>query len=208
VPTPDHTDVPLTERDLLHDPIEQLRRWYDDALAAGVLFPETMALATADAEGRPSVRHVLMRGLDERGIVFFTNYESRKGSELGVNPNAAAVFLWRELDRQVSVRGPVERTSADESRTYFRTRPREARIGAWASMQSRTVASRKDLDARYREMDARHPGDDVPLPPHWGGFRLRPEAFEFWKGRRHRLHDRFRYARDTSGAWRLERLYP
>jgi pyridoxamine 5'-phosphate oxidase len=208
VPSRDHSDEPLTEGDLLPDPVEQLRRWYDDAREAGIALPEAMALATADADGRPSVRHVLMRGLDERGIVFFTNYESRKAAELSSNPNAAVVFLWRELNRQVSARGPVERTSLEESEAYFRTRPREARIGAWASRQSRPVASREELDERYRELDARYPGEDVPLPPHWGGFRLRPDAFEFWKGRRHRLHDRFAYARGPSGDWRVERLYP
>jgi pyridoxamine 5'-phosphate oxidase len=204
----DHTDEPLTERDLAPDPLEQLARWLDDARASGVLLPEAMALATADAHGRPSVRHVLLRGLDARGLVFFTNYGSRKGEELGVNAHAAVVFLWRELDRQASVRGPVERTGAEESRTYFATRPREARIGAWASMQSRPVASREELDARFAELDRRYPGDAVPLPPHWGGFRLRPTAFEFWKGRRHRLHDRFAYSIDAVGAWTIERLYP
>jgi pyridoxamine 5'-phosphate oxidase len=204
---PERTDQPLSERDLLPDPLEQLARWVDEAREAGVALPEAMALATADGEGRPSVRHVLMRGLDPRGIVFFTNYESRKAAELTTNPNAALVFFWRELDRQVSARGAVERTSTQESEAYFRTRPREARIGAWASIQSRPVATREELDDRYRELDARYPGDDVPLPPHWGGFRLRPEAFEFWKGRAHRLHDRFRYARAGEG-WTIERLYP
>jgi pyridoxamine 5'-phosphate oxidase len=204
---PERVDEPLTERDLLPDPIAQLRRWLDDARDAGVPLPEAMALATADAQGRPSVRHVLMRGLDDRGVVFFTNYESRKGAELTANPNAAVVFLWRELDRQVSARGPVERTSAEESEAYFRTRLREARLGAWASMQSRPVASREELDRRYLETERRYPGEDVPLPPHWGGFRLRPETFEFWKGRAHRLHDRFRYTRTVEG-WSIERLYP
>ena len=167
-----------------------------------------MALATASADGRPSVRLVLCKGADERGFVFYTNYDSRKGSDLTENPHAAAVFLWRELDRQVSVRGSVERTSADESEAYFATRPREARLGAWASMQSRPVGSREELDVRYREFDERFAGEDVPLPPHWGGFLIRPEVFEFWKGRLHRLHDRFRYTRAASGAWSIERLYP
>jgi pyridoxamine 5'-phosphate oxidase len=205
---PARSDEPLTERDLLADPIEQLARWIEDARRVGVVLPEAMALATADARGRPSVRHVLMRGLDHRGIVFFTNYESRKGIELAANPNAGAVFFWRELDRQVSVAGPVERTSVAESQAYFETRPREARIGAWASAQSTVVASREELDERFHEMDRRFPGDDVPLPPHWGGFRIRPEVFEFWKGRLHRLHDRFRYASDRSGGWSLDRLHP
>jgi pyridoxamine 5'-phosphate oxidase len=151
---------------------------------------------------------VRMRGLDGRGIVFFTNYDSRKGHELADNAFAAAVFLWRELDRQASVRGPVERTTRGESERYFRTRPREARIGAWASMQSRPVASREALEERYRQIEARFPGDDIPLPPGWGGFRIVPDAFEFWKGRLHRLHDRFRYARASTGDWSVERLYP
>jgi pyridoxamine 5'-phosphate oxidase len=208
VPTPDHTDQPLTERDLLEGPIAQLEQWLADAREAGLVLPEAMALATADAEGRPSVRHVLLRGLDERGLVFYTNYESRKASDLTENPHAAAVFLWRELDRQVSVRGSVERTTAEESEGYFATRPREARLGAWASMQSRPVGSREELDEGYRGFDERFAGEDVPLPPHWGGFRIRPEVFEFWKGRLHRLHDRFRYTRAASGAWTIERLYP
>jgi pyridoxamine 5'-phosphate oxidase len=208
---PDLPEVPideaLDERDLLLDPLEQLALWYEDARAAGIVLPEAMALATADPDGRPSVRHVLMRGLDDRGIVFFTNYESRKAVELATNPRAAVVFLWRELDRQASASGLIERTSQAESDAYFATRPREARIGAWASMQSRPAASREALEARYAEVDARFPGADVPRPPGWGGFRLRPDEFEFWKGRRHRLHDRFRYARTPDG-WSIERLYP
>jgi pyridoxamine 5'-phosphate oxidase len=199
-------DEALTERDLDPDPITQFRRWFEDARDAGIPFPEAMALATADAHGRPSVRHVLMRGLDERGFVFYTNYGSRKGRQIAENPNGAAVFLWRELERQVGVTGTIERVSTEESGAYFQTRPREARLGAWASRQSEVVASRAALDARYREMEARFP-DEVPLPQHWGGFRLRPEAIEFWKGRRFRLHDRFRYTRTPDG-WTIERLYP
>jgi pyridoxamine 5'-phosphate oxidase len=204
---PAHSDEPLTERNLLADPIEQLARWVEDARRAGLALPEAMAVATADSNGRPSVRHVLMRGLDERGIVFFTDYDSRKGRELADNPFGAAVFLWRELDRQASVHGPVERTTHDESERYFRTRPRGARIGAWASAQSRPVASREALEDRYREMEERFPGD-VPLPPTWGGFRIVPDAFEFWKGRLHRLHDRFRYTRTSADEWSVERLFP
>ena len=208
---PDLPEVPideaLDERDLLLDPLEQLAVWYEDARAAGIVLPEAMALATADRDGRASVRHVLMRALDDRGIVFFTNYESRKAVELAMNPRGAVVFLWREFDRQASASGLIERTSQAESDAYFATRPREARIGAWASMQSRPAASREALEARYAEIDARFPGADVPRPPGWGGFRLRPDEFEFWKGRRHRLHDRFRYARTPVG-WSIERLYP
>ncbi|MFB3737887.1 MAG: pyridoxamine 5'-phosphate oxidase [Candidatus Velamenicoccus archaeovorus] len=149
---------------------------------------------------------MLMRGLDERGFVFYTNHGSRKARQIAENPNAAAVFLWRELERQVGVTGTVERVSTEESEAYFRTRPREARLGAWASRQSEVVASREVLDARYREMEVRFP-DEVPLPGHWGGFRLAPETIEFWKGRRFRLHDRFRYTRSPAG-WTIERLYP
>ena len=201
-------DRGLFERDLGTDPIAQFRVWLQDAREASILFPEAMTLATATADGRPSARTVLLRGVDERGFVFFTNYHSRKGSQLADNPEAALVFLWNELDRQVCVTGSVERTSRDESEAYFRTRPREARIGAWASEQSRVVASREALDASWRAADERFPGEEVPLPPHWGGFRLLPETIEFWKGREHRLHDRLRYTRGRDGAWMLERLWP
>ena len=205
---PARADEPLLEGDLDPDPIVQFRVWLEDARAAGVLFPEAMALATADGHGRPAVRHVLLRGLDDRGFVFFTNYESRKGRHLSDNPNAALVFLWRELDRQVSVAGEVERTSVDESAAYFASRPREAQLGAWASRQSEVVASRDALDSAFAETTSGFEGRDVPLPPHWGGFRVRPGTIEFWKGRRHRLHDRLRYARRDDGGWTLERLYP
>jgi pyridoxamine 5'-phosphate oxidase len=205
---PPSSDEPLLETDLDPDPIAQFRAWLDDARTAGVLFPEAMALATADADGRPAVRHVLLRGLDERGFVFFTNYESRKGRHLSQNPNAALAFLWRELDRQVTVTGTVERVSVDESAAYFAIRPREAQLGAWASKQSRAVDSREALEAAFAEAAARFEGQDVPLPPHWGGFRVRPEAIEFWKGRHHRLHDRLRYTRGDDDGWTFERLCP
>jgi len=197
----------LSQRDLDPDPIAQFRIWLEEARAAGIVFPETMALATADAGGRPSVRHVLLRGLDERGFVFYTNYESRKGRELAGNPRAALAFYWRELERQVCVTGTVERTTREESEAYFRTRPREAGLGAWASRQSEVAASREELDERYRQMEERYPGEDVPRPPHWGGFRLFPDTIEFWKGREHRLHDRLRFSRRDDG-WLRERLWP
>lgn len=196
----------ITEADLGDDPIERFRTWLEEAREAGVLFPEAAALATADARGRPAVRHVLVKGADERGFTFFTNLESRKARHLGENPSAALAFLWRELDRQVCVTGTVASITRGESEAYFRTRPREARIGAWASMQSRVVSSREELEAAYRETQARFPGD-VPLPAHWGGLRLEPVEVEFWKGREHRLHDRFRFTRDA-GGWRPERLWP
>jgi pyridoxamine 5'-phosphate oxidase len=196
----------VTRADLGDDPILRFHAWLEEARRAGILFPEAAALATADARGRPAVRHVLVKGLDERGFTFFTNMESRKARDVAENPNAALSFLWRELDRQVCVTGPVAPIAREESEAYFRTRPREARIGAWASKQSRVVSSRRDLEDAYGETDARFP-DDVPLPPHWGGLRLAPETIEFWKGREHRLHDRFRFTREH-GVWRLERLWP
>jgi pyridoxamine 5'-phosphate oxidase len=199
---------PLSKRDLDPDPIAQFRVWLDEARNAGIRLPEAVALATVDAGGRPSVRHVLLRGLDERGFVFYTNYESRKGRELDATPRAGMAFYWRELDRQVCVTGTVERTSREESEAYFRTRPREARVGAWASRQSAVATSREELDARYREIDARYEGLEVPLPPNWGGYRIAPDVVEFWKGREHRLHDRFRYARQSEGGWVIERLFP
>jgi pyridoxamine 5'-phosphate oxidase len=207
VATAPGSDGPLNERDLDDDPVAQFRAWLSQARDAGISFPEAMTLATADAGGRPSARTVLLRGVDELGFVFFTNYGSRKATELAENPNAALTFLWKELERQVCVVGTVARTSVEESEAYFRTRPREARLGAWTSLQSRPVGSREELDAAFGEMEVRFPGEDVPLPPHWGGFRLRPATIEFWKGRAHRLHDRFRYTRGEVG-WARVRLWP
>jgi pyridoxamine 5'-phosphate oxidase len=188
----------------------QFRRWFDDAGAMGIPLANAMALATANEEGRPSVRHVLLRTFGDQGFVFYTNAESRKGRELTENPHGALTVFWKELDRQVCASGPVERVSRQESEAYFRTRPREARIGAWASRQSEVLDSREELDARYEELDARYPGDEIPLPPFWGGFLLRPASIEFWQGRPFRLHDRFRYERDDAspGLWRLDRLFP
>ncbi len=196
----------ITEDDLGPDPIVRFRAWLEEARAAGVLFPEAAALATADAAGAPAARHVLVKQVDEGGFTFYTNLESRKGRHLAQNPRAALAFLWRELDRQVCVTGAATPIPREESATYFATRSREARIGAWASRQSRVVFSRDQLDAAYHEIESRY-RDDVPLPPHWGGFRLAPDTIEFWKGREHRLHDRFRYSRGD-GRWRLERLWP
>lgn len=170
-------------------------------------FPEAAALATADAGGSPAVRHVLVKQVDESGLTFFTNHDSRKGRHLAENPRAALSFLWRQLDRQVGVTGTAARIPLEESEAYFSTRPREARIGAWTSQQSRPVASREELESAFDAMQERFSGEDVPLPPHWGGYRIVPDAFEFWKGREHRLHDRFRYSRTDEG-WLLERLWP
>ncbi len=198
----------LSREDLADDPLVQFRLWYDEAGAAAIPLADAIALATADRSGRPSVRHVLLRGFDERGFAFYTNYESRKGRELAENPHAALTMLWKELDRQVSATGAVRRTSREESEAYFRTRPREAQIGAWASEQSQVLSSRAVLEQRFERLSDRFP-NEVPLPPSWGGFRLVPDAVEFWQGRAHRLHDRFRYERQTAtGPWRLDRLFP
>jgi pyridoxamine 5'-phosphate oxidase len=200
----------LSRVDLPPDPFAQFRRWFDEAEAEAIPLANAMALATADAAGHPSVRHVLLRTFDDRGFVFYTNRESRKGRQLAENPHAAITLLWKELDRQVSATGRVEATSDDESRAYFATRPREARIGAWASRQSEELTSRAELDRRFEELAERFPGDAIPLPPYWGGYRLVPEAVEFWQGRAFRLHDRFRYERDETQAagWRIARLSP
>ena len=207
-PTGLHDDRPLDRTDLLDDPIEQFRKWLDDAERAGVPLPNAMAVATADAQGRPSARHVLLRGVDERGFQFFTNRESRKGRQLAENPWAALVFLWKELDRQVHVTGPVAVVSDEESDAYFASRPRDAQLGAWASAQSATIAGRDELETRLAEATARFPGV-VPRPPYWGGYTVKPETIEFWQGRRHRLHDRFVYiAEAPRGPWHVERLAP
>jgi pyridoxamine 5'-phosphate oxidase len=191
------------------DPLVELRRWLEEAREAGLHEPEAMALATATPTGRPSVRMVLLRGLDERGLCFLTNYESRKAEELQANPDAAVVLNWGPpLRRQVRVEGRVERLTEDESLSYFRTRGRESRLGAWASPQSRPIADRTELDERYAAASERFAGvEDLPLPPFWGGFRLVPHAFELWENRPNRLHDRVRYERMGDG-WSRGRLAP
>jgi pyridoxamine 5'-phosphate oxidase len=190
------------------NPLETARDWYEAAVAAGVPEPEAMALATASAAGAPSVRYVLLRGIDERGIRFYTNYESRKGRELAENPRAAATLYWRAHHRAIRLEGGVERLSAEESDAYFAQRARGSQIGAWASAQSRPIPDRKWLDERLLDAEARFEDSDVPRPPFWGGFRLVPEAVEFWEGRVNRLHDRQRFEREPDGGWRCERLSP
>ena len=197
----------LDEAHVSPDPVAEFDRWFSQAQEAKVLEPNAMALATATRDGTPSVRMVLLKGFDERGFVFFTDYRSRKGAELEGNPRAALAFYWGELERQVRITGTVELTSAQESEEYFRTRPRGSRLGAWVSHQSRVIPSRDLLESRLREVEERFPTEDVPLPPHWGGYRLRPEEVEFWQGREDRLHDRIRYLRD-GGGWKVERLSP
>jgi pyridoxamine 5'-phosphate oxidase len=198
----------LHKRDLAPDWLTQLRSWLDEAIAAGILEPNAMVLATATADGEPNARSVLLRGLDERGLTFFTNYHSAKARELAANPRAAVVFPWIAMGRQVVARGRVERVGDAESDAYFATRPRGHQLGAAASPQSQVIASRAALDDTMRELADRYPeGASVPRPPHWGGYRLAPATVEFWEGREDRLHDRLRY-RATSDGWVLERLAP
>ena len=192
--------------DLDPDPLRQFERWFAAARDAGLPAPEAMALATATPDGRPSARMVLLKSADELGFAFHTNYESRKGSELAANPHAALLFHWQPLGQQVRVEGTVERVGAEESEAYFRTRPLGSRLAAWASPQSRTLADRAELERLYAEAAERF-GEDVPLPPNWGGLRLLPQAYEFWEHGDDRLHDRIRYERDGSG-WSLARLAP
>ncbi|MGN6189966.1 MAG: pyridoxamine 5'-phosphate oxidase [Conexibacter sp.] len=199
----------LTEDDLLPDPIALVQRWFTDAQAAGVEQHDAMTLATATADGRPSARAVLLKGIDQRGFAFFTNYESRKAGELDANPHAALVLLWIPLQRQVRVSGRVTRLSADESDAYFATRPRGSQLGAWASQQSRPLPDRAELEARWAALEQRWAGGAaVPRPPHWGGYRVEPDEIEVWQGRANRLHDRFRYVRTSAGGWTHERLQP
>jgi pyridoxamine 5'-phosphate oxidase len=191
------------------DPLQRLRAWYDEAVAAGVDEPNAMALATATPDGTPSVRIVLLKGIDERGVQFFTNYESRKGRELAANPRAAATLYWQPLHRAARLEGAVERLDPRESDAYFASRPRGSRVGARASRQGAPLGAYADLEAAFAEVDAQFPGEDVPRPDYWGGFRIVPVAIELWQGMPSRLHDRVHWVRDGVGAaWREERLSP
>jgi len=199
----------LNKSDVDSNPIKQFAKWYDEAIAQGVSEQDatSMTLATATRAGKPDARIVLLKSFDDSGLVFYTNYESRKGKELAGNPQGCLLFYWSKLWRQVRIEGPVEQVSAAESEAYFRSRPLGSKIGAWASNQSGVVESREMLDQRYAELSERY-GTDVPRPPYWGGYRIHPEVIEFWQGRDNRLHDRLRYRLQADGTWVIERLGP
>jgi pyridoxamine 5'-phosphate oxidase len=204
----DYNRAHLTEVDADESPVDQFRKWFDDAMVAQILEPTAMTLATADRNGRPSARIVLLKGFDTSGFLFFTNYESKKGQDLGDNPCAAIVFFWPEFERQVRVEGLVEKLSPQESDSYFQSRPRESRLSSWASRQDEVIPNREVLDRRFQELLQVYSNQAIPRPLHWGGYRLVPSIFEFWQGGPHRLHDRLRYRRTDKGPWLMERLSP
>lgn len=197
----------LDEKDISPDPLAQFERWFGEALRAELKEPNAMTLATATKDGKPSARIVLLKHFDENGFVFFTNYESRKGKELVENPVAALVFWWEEFGRQIRIEGRVEKLPRKQSEDYFQSRPFESQISAWTSAQSRVIESREILEQRYLQLQKEYEGKTVPCPPHWGGYRLIPQAFEFWQGWVNRLHDRILYRRTQEG-WKIERLGP
>jgi len=227
----DYNLAGLRRSDLDADPIVQFRRWFEQAAgerssgrlrgsliriyksllglgSAERIDVNAATVATVDAEGRPSARVVLLKGVDERGFIFFTNYDSRKGREIAGNPNVALVFYWPDQERQVCVAGQASKIPQAESEAYFKSRPRGSRLAAWASRQSEAIENREELEAHWRQLQAKYPGEDVPRPPNWGGFVIAPSRIEFWQGRPSRLHDRFRYLKQADGKWLIERLSP
>ena len=204
-----YTLAGLSETDLNDDPIEQFNSWFQQALDADLLEPNAMTLATATPDGKPTARIVLLKGVSAKGFVFYTNYESQKGQQLIANPYAALVFLWNKLERQIRIEGKVEKLTAEESAEYFHSRPKASQLGAWASDQSRVIPNREVLEKKLAQLQEQYSGDaTVPLPEHWGGFRVVPNRIEFWQGRPSRLHDRLVYDLQTNGSWQIKRLSP
>lgn len=204
----DYKLASLNKKDVLPDPFQQFEKWFNEVIESRVDEPNAMTLATASKDGKPSARIVLLKGFDERGFYFYTNYESRKALELAENPNAALVFFWKELERQVRMEGKVRKTASDMSDAYFHSRPEKSRIGAWASPQSRIIASRDFLDQEVKKVEERFKNMPVTRPSFWGGYVLQPEKVEFWQGRSSRLHDRIHYSLGEEGRWQIERLAP
>src|SRR2546421_11786103 len=204
----EHLGKGLRRSDLSRDPVKQFGNWFTAAIEAGIRDVNAMSLATAGRDSKPTVRIVLLKGFDQEGFVFFTNYESEKGRQLDENAHAALAFYWIELDRQIRISGPAEKTSREESERYFHSRPVGSQLGAWVSRQSEVIDGRRVLDARLAEMTERFGEGPIPLPPHWGGYRVKPAVIEFWQGRANRLHDRFRYMRKADSSWQIDRLAP
>ena len=204
----EYNSAGLCESDVSESPYEQFELWFQQAVDAKIDLPDAMTLATVSKDGMPSARIVLLRGFNERGLVFYTDYQSQKGQELAENPNAALVFYWRELDRQIRVAGTVTTVSREESEKYFRSRPVASQLAALASKQGKVISNRQELECRYKQLMETYRQREIPLPPYWGGFRLMPGWFEFWQGRPNRLHDRLRYTHRPGESWKIERLSP
>lgn len=204
----EYTLAGLRRQDLAADPFEQFKKWFDEAVKANVPEPTAMTLATADKSGHPSARTVLLKSVDERGFIFCTNYLSQKGRELAENPHASLLFFWKELERQISIRGTVTKVPRAESELYFQARPAGSQLGAWVSKQSSPVPDRAFLETKFREMEQKFAGGPIPCPDYWGGYVVEPRTIEFWQGRENRLHDRFRYLRQSEKEWTIERLSP
>lgn len=204
----EYTYAGLRRADLDPNPIAQFTKWLDQAVAANLSDPNAMTLSTVGASGQPSSRIVLLKAVDTRGFTFFTNYDSRKGRELAANPKVSIVFFWSEFERQVCITGSVSKVSREESAKYYASRPKGSRLAAWVSSQSEIIANRAELERRLEEFATKHPGEDVPLPPYWGGYTVAPDRIEFWQGRPNRLHDRFQYLRQSNQQWAIQRLSP
>jgi pyridoxamine 5'-phosphate oxidase len=204
----DYAQRGLRRGDLDPDPIQQFNAWLSEAVERQILEPNAMIVASVDADGQPWTRTVLLKICDQRGFTFFTNYDGAKGRHFAGNPRVAMTFWWGALERQVNISGTLEKTSREESEAYFHARPEASQVGAWASAQSEVIAHRDELERRFSEVREKYDGEEIPLPPQWGGYRVAPHTIEFWQGRRSRLHDRLRYTRQADGTWKIERLSP